>query len=456
MKRIILIIGIIIAVAAAAAVIFILTASPNHNPKFSKDEIIFTTITDSNGEFLSNYKYVSNDPTYEVYKIKISNTKNVAFENPYVEHSGNVFVNSTDSATGIEISFQITSGTDFYFEIQSDNFETATMMYHAREYIQADSLNLKIATSPTGPFTDFYASNNSIYIIPSQYKNAALLDGFPSELWVIPSSTTHPGANFAVSVAESGHLQLLGNEAPYRLAPKSAGASMFNFYAQDGSGTSKSVTFVCKHVTPTGISGLPNKIDIDLSESAEYLLQNFTVLPLYAQNYILEFESSNKNIFTITNNTITAQAVGMAKLWVKIDGEVTYEIPVNIQLGQLPKFTFALNSFTVENFGNDITLSGTNLSLNIANVAASFVSITINVGVDNFGGELEDINANINDENGMLYTPAGEPSFEFGGANFLTYTIYLSKTVGSLSIEFSKIIDEKPISKTLVITIVSE
>ena len=457
MKKVILFICIIVAAAAAGTIAFLMLASPATQTKFSKDEILFTTITDKDGEFVSNRTYALGDePSYEIYEIKISNTKNVAFENAVVEHSGNVFVNSQTTGADIKISFQIVSGTSFSFTISSDNFETATMMYHAREYIQHESLKLKVATSPTGPFEDYLAgSNSNLYIIENQYKAAALADGFPSELWVIPYSTTHPGATFITTVAASGHLNLDGNTAPYRLTAKSAGVSKFQFYAQDGSGTGVGYSIVCKYVSPTGISGLPSKIDIDMSAETQYFLPNFTVLPVYAQNYELTFESTNQNVFTFENGKITAIATGSAELWVKIDDKVIKEIPVNITFTHPPALTFAINSITAEQFSGNIALIDNILTLNI-DAVKGWATIKINVGIANFGGAIENISANVADPNNILFAAAGAPSFEVGNIESVVYTIHLSKTAGSLSIEFSKVIDNKTISKTLVISVVND
>lgn len=456
MKKIILFICLIVAAAAAGTIAFLMLASPATQTKFSKDEILFTTITDKDGEFVSNRTYALGDePSYEVYEIKISNTKNVAFENAVVEHSGNVFVNSQTTGADIKISFQIVSGTSFSFTISSDNFETATMMYHAREYIQHESLKLKVATSPTGPFADFVEDEGTLYLVENQNKAAALADGFPSELWVIPYSTTHPGATFTTKVAASGNLELSGNQAPYRLTAKSEGASQLQIYTQDGSNVGKHAIFACKYVSPTGISGLPSKIDIDMSAETQYFLPNFTVLPVYAQNYEISFESTNQNVFTFENGKITAIATGSAELWVKIDDEVIKEIPVHISYTKQPELTFAINPATAEQFAGDITLSDNVLTLNL-HVIQIWATVKINVGIVNFGGAVENISANVADPNNLLFAPAGVPSFEVGGISHLVYTINLSKVAGSLSIEFSKVIDNKTISQTLVISVVND
>lgn len=455
MKKIVLFICIICAIAVAGTVAILLATAPHDASKFSKNEIVFTTITDKNGEFVSNKTIASGQLSYEQYKIKISNTRNTEFENVVVTHSTNVIVISQSTGVGIEITFQIESGENFYFTVESDNFETATMMYDAREYIQADSLKLKVSTSPTGPFEEFEAnSNNFIYIIDQQYKSTALADGFPSELWVIPYSTTHSGATFTTSVAESGHLNLDGNGAPYRLTAKSAGSSQFQFFAQDGSAVGKYAIFACKYVSPTGISGLPSKIEIDMSSATTYFLPNFTVLPVYAQNFELTFEGTNPNVFTFENNKITAVANGTAELLVKIDNQVKKEIPVIITFTQQPEFTFNLNSITAQQFAGNISLAENTLTLNL-DAIQGWATLKINVGIANFGGTIENITKKIADPNNILFAQAGAPSFEIGDVSSVVFTINLSKTVGSLSIKFSKIIDGKTISKTLVINIIN-
>ena len=435
MKKIVIAICVISAVVAIILGICLSTSKPN---KHASSEILTTF---SEEEFFSNYQTLP-EKSLLTYTVRFTALNGKSFENPSITSSNNITktVETTDSI--ITVTFQILFGDEFSFTLLSNNFETLVITKQATEFVQPDTINISIYTTPSGQQVGYVdQSTNIVYIIDEQYKTQALEDGKPSTLYIKPySPASCKNPTFDASVAENGHIAIINQNEFFAISPKSIGASYITFSANDGSGASKKFLFRAEYVKAENVSGLPSKIDIELSESGVYELPVLSPVPIYAKDYEISFETSSPDLFTISNNKIEALKSGKGALIVKLDGVVFRTIPVDITGTFTPKFLFSLNDYTTETLSNNISFdeSTNTITLNCANLEYDYSTITFNVAFMYYSGTLSPITADITDLSTAVLQDATTPGFGVASQNYVPYTINVLHKNAEIEIEFSK------------------
>ena len=437
MKKIVIVICAICAFLAIILGVCLSNSKPNKNPT---TEILATFSAE---EFYSNYRQIP-EKSLITYTLEFSALNGKTFENPSLTSSTNITKTYDITDTKITVTFQILFGNEFSFTLSSENFETLSLSKHATEFVQPDSINTKISTSPNGQSLGYVDnSTNIIYIIDDQHKTQALEDGKPSTLYIVPYAPASCGnATFEASTSQSGHFEITTTEGYTQINPKSIGASYITFSANDGSGASKKFLFRIQYVKAENLENLPDSIDIDLSTSEIFEMPNISPVPIYAKGYEVSFESSNEEVFVVTGSKIKALKSGQGNLIVKLDDEVLKTIPVNITGNFTPKFTFALNHFTTAELGSSINFNenANTITLNCTNLEYDYSTIIINVGFMYYSGTFTAAEASITDPNGAILRDNTSPGFGVASQNYVPYTINVLHKNAEIEIEFSKTI----------------
>ena len=435
MKKIVIAICTVFALTAIILGICLSSSKPN---KYPTSEIL---VTFSDKEFCSNYRQIP-EKALITYTLEFSILNGTTFKNPSLTSSTNITKTYDIKDTKITVTFQILFGDEFSFTLTSENFETLTISKQATEFVQPDSINIEISTSPNAEAQGYVDnSTNIIYIIDDHHKTQALEDSKPSTLFVKAYAPAACGdVVLQASVSENGHFEITVQEYFIEITPKSIGASYITFSATDGSGASKKFLFRVQYVKAESVQGLPDKIDIDLSTSDTFELSNISPVPIYAKGYEVAFESSNEEVFVVTNNKVKALKSGQGNLIVKLDGEVLKTIPVNITGNFTPKFTFSLNHFTTEELGSSINFNenANTITLNCTNLEYDYSTIIINVGFMYYSGTFTAAEASITDPQGAILRDATSPGFGIASQNYVPYTINVLNKNAEIEIEFSK------------------
>ena len=159
MKKIVIAICVISAVVAIILGICLSTSKPN---KHASSEILTTF---SEEEFFSNYQTLP-EKSLLTYTVRFTALNGKSFENPSITSSNNITktVETTDSI--ITVTFQILFGDEFSFTLLSNNFETLVITKQATEFVQPDTINISIHTTPSGQQVGYVdQSTNIVYII---------------------------------------------------------------------------------------------------------------------------------------------------------------------------------------------------------------------------------------------------------------------------------------------------
>lgn len=449
MKKIIIAISVICACVATCLIIFL--GQPS-TPKHPQTEILASY---SHETFYSNYK-TQPEKALNTYTLELLALNGTPFENPAITSSTNITKTIQLTDTSISITFQILFGNQFSFTLTTSNFETFTTTKTATEYVQPDTISLRIAKEANGEELGFADnSTNVLYLVEDSYKTLALQGGHASTLYLkVYAPATCTNVTFDATISASSHFMMTTNQDLISITAESLGSSYITFTANDGSGASKKFLFHTKYVPATSLSGLPDEINVNLSESIYFTLPTLSPVPIYAQNYQLDFESTNSEIFTISGTKITAVKSGSANLIVKIDGEVFKTIPVLISGNILPQFSFSLNQSTTTALGNAINFNTqTNtITLDFSSLENTYSTIIIDVAFLYYDGQPLPITVDITDANSAIL---GTPEFTVGNENSVPYKLNISHTASEIEINFSKTIYENLISSKIKIKLIN-
>lgn len=410
-----------------------------HNEKLSSESIEFSF---SNENFKSNYKEGS---TCDSYTLTISTTKN-KFENPYLSSSVNVQMSTSAiyNDYSIMVNFKIVSGTSFWFELETENYQTIKKEYSATEYIQSSRIQLQINN---GTNTQNFVNNvnNLLFLVEDEYKLQAQQDGFFTELNLLPYEKETNNHLFTMSVAPTGKLNLNGN----KLTGKDVGNSDVTVWANDGSGAHKDFRFTVDYVKANDFSFSEELIQLDIASTEISTFQG-NVLPIYSHDKTFQIESDNAEIFTVNNSNkqLYPKNTGNANLIVRF-GEKSKTIPVAVVNTATQKISIRLNEylptscFNLQNqSGNvyNLTIDKSNLDF-MSMVLENIFALSIYVGVDNTNISKDNFNEDIVE--GEEYIKK-QLSPDVSGKEFV-YNIYIDKDYDNIQIKFSTIIDNKNI-----------
>lgn len=433
MKKIIIYIssGIALTALIIVGIYFLFFNSPS---KLPNDSFSHTLINCQENNFYSNKKHSGE---YEQYQINF-NLPLSTIENPFLKASENVFYLKTQQENLWKVTFNIQSGENFWFSISSDNYETYKVEFSATEYVQQDEVEIV--------FNSYTDNHNNEYFITQENNNYILYlaDQNQSQLAEKERYPNYAEVAFLFKSKTFNHTIKLSNNSCIayhsgKVSALSLGTSRLELHSQDGSGVVKYYDFTVKIIPISSITGLPNKITIDINNQSEFNLPNHNIIPTFATGHIIGFSSSDESIFTITNNKIFAQNLGEANLNVMVDGNIFLLIPVNIIITNTPHFSFALQDSSKNLYQNNISITNSTITLDASSFTDQYLTITYYVnlaGVQNiYSNIFTNLSVVLGEAN--LFPATQNLAEGIGVSNQIGLTITLLNQASQTSLKFS-------------------
>ena len=244
---------------------------------------------------------------YEKYDITFSTP--MGFKSPIIEYSYNITNVSITKSSLVQISFEIAQGTNFWFNISSQNYQTKKFYFEASPYIQSLNMRYELVDRDNRSYSlKNDGTYNILYKTSTLNFNQAILDRLPSQVnFSVFSNAKAIEDRYQLSVSNTQILEVKNNT----ITPKEIGLCSIKISATDGSGYSDTLKFKVEKMPAISIYNLPNNVTLTKADGYKKQLTGFSVYPSYTDLSFFDFAD---DIVELKNMTISARKPGTTEI----------------------------------------------------------------------------------------------------------------------------------------------